>query len=905
MSNPHSSFSLRSVLEKEKLNGSNFLEWYRNLRIVLKQEKKEYVLEKDLPEKPKSNLPHAERNAWEKHASDRVDVSCLMLATMNSDLQKQYDNVESPIEMITSLKGMFQEQARTERYQTVKTLIECKLPKDSPVSPHVIKMMGYIDNLAKLDCPISQELATDLILQSLPSSYDQFVMNYNLTKTLTELHGMLKSAEPNIKKDTPNVLMVQGGKKFKKQGKNKGNGKAIWVENPSKSGPSPKSKPGPSGKDKCHYCNGFGHWKRNYNKYLEDLKKKKTFETSSSGIYVIEVNVATSGSTSWVLDTGCGAHICVNMQGLSNSRALEKGQVDLRVGNGARVAALAVGTFHLSFPSGMVLELNNCYYVPAISRNIISISCLDLEGFHFSIKDKCCSFDRHDIFYGSGPLENGLYVLNQEVPVYNISTKIFKSNDSNPTFLWHCRLGHINEKHIQKLHSDGLLNSFDYESYEKCESCLLGKMTKAPFTGQSERASELLGLIHTDVCGPMSLSARRNYQYFITFTDDFSRYGYVYLMKHKSESFEKFKEFQNEVQNQLGKTIKVLRSDRGGEYLSQAFSDHLRECGIVSQLTPPGTPQWNGVSERRNRTLLDMVRSMMSHTDLPLSFWGYALETSAFTLNRCPSKSVEKTPYEMWTGKVPNLSFLKIWGCEAYVKRLIADKLGPKSDKCYFVGYPKETKGYYFYNPAESKVFVARNCVFLEREFLSKRNSGSKVQLEEVREPQKIVPPTQEEHQLDLRRVVEPIPVEPEVRRSERTRHEPDRFGVWVTDHHDIFIIENDEPMSYEEAMMGPDSDKWTKAAESEMESMSQNKVWTLVDLPDGVKAIECKWIFKKKIDMDGNIQIYKARLVAKGYKQIHGIDYDETYSPVAMFKSIRILLAIAAYHDYEIWHNS
>ena len=132
-----------------------------------------------------------------------------------------------------------------------------------------------------------------------------------------------------------------------------------------------------------------------------------------------------------------------------------------------------------------------------------------------------------------------------------------------------------------------------------------------------------------------------------------------------------FKSFQNEVQNQLGKTIKALRSDRGGEYLSQEFDDHLRTCGIISQLTPPGTPQWNGVSERRNRTSLDMVRSMMSPTDLPFTFWGYALETAAFTLNRVPSKAVEKTPYEMWTGKRPSLSFLKIWGCEAYVKRQV------------------------------------------------------------------------------------------------------------------------------------------------------------------------------------------------------------------------------------------
>ena len=140
--------------------------------------------------------------------------------------------------------------------------------------------------------------------------------------------------------------------------------------------------------------------------------------------------------------------------------------------------------------------------------------------------------------------------------IYNIDTKRIKINESNPTYLWHSRLGHINEKCLEKLHKDGLLSSFDFESYDACESCLLGKMTKASFTGHSVRASDLLGIIHSDVCGPMSTQARGGYSYFITFTDDFSRYGYVYLMKHQSESFEMFKRFQNEVENQLDKKIK-------------------------------------------------------------------------------------------------------------------------------------------------------------------------------------------------------------------------------------------------------------------------------------------------------------------------------------------------------------
>ena len=162
--------------------------------------------------------------------------------------------------------------------------------------------------------------------------------------------------------------------------------------------------------------------------------------------------------------------------------------------------------------------------------------------------------------------------------------------------------------------------TYDFESYETCESCLIGKMAKSPFKGKGERASDILGLVHTDVCGPMNTSARGGFRYFITFTDDLSRYGYVYLMRHKSDSFEMFKRYRNEVEKQTRKEIKILRSDRGGEYLSSEFLTYLEENGILSQWTPPMTPQLNGVSERRNRTLLDMIQSMMKIATLSISF---------------------------------------------------------------------------------------------------------------------------------------------------------------------------------------------------------------------------------------------------------------------------------------------
>ncbi|GJS00466.1 retrovirus-related pol polyprotein from transposon TNT 1-94 [Tanacetum coccineum] len=430
-------------------------------------------------------------------------------------------------------------------------------------------------------------------------------------------------------------------------------------------------------------------------------------------------------------------------------------------------------------------------------------------------------------------------------------------------------------------------------------------MTRKSFPHRPERATDLLGIIHTDMCGLLRHVSRQGASYFITFTDDYSRYGYVYLLKHKHEVFETFKVFKNEVENQLGKTIKALRSDRGGEYISQEFKDYLKACGIVQQFTPPYTPQHNGVSERRNRTLLDMVRSMMNLTTLPLSFWDYALESATRILNMVPTKKVDKTPYELWYGKVPNLSYLKVWGCEALVKRDTPDKLKQRSVKCIFIEYPKETMGYYFYFPPENKIVVARYAEFFEKRLISQEISGRAVDLEEIQEEEDTTP---SEITSNIPQEVEgfepPQPPQEEVipiRRSERTRRATNCLclNVEVEEHS---LGDLGEPANYKAAMLDPESKKWVDVMNAEMQSMIDNMVWVLVDLPPNCKTVGSKWIFKKKTEMDGNIHIYKARLVAKGYTQTYMVDYEETFSPVADIRAIRILISIAAFYDYEIW---
>ncbi|KAK8554244.1 hypothetical protein V6N13_073172 [Hibiscus sabdariffa] len=225
----NNNLSLRLLLEMEKLNGINFLDWFRNLRIVLKHERKEYVIEEPVLDEP-TNASRTDKDKFKKHMDDMLDVSCLMLATMSPELQKQHEDMNA-YDMIQNLKEIYEGQARKQSYETSKALFQCKMSEGSPVGAHVIKMMGYIQTLEKLGFPLKDELATDVILQSLSDSFKPFILNFNMNeinKTLPQLLGMLRTAESDLKKNgSKSILIVHEAKgKGKKKAKSKGNGKS-------------------------------------------------------------------------------------------------------------------------------------------------------------------------------------------------------------------------------------------------------------------------------------------------------------------------------------------------------------------------------------------------------------------------------------------------------------------------------------------------------------------------------------------------------------------------------------------------------------------------------------------------------------------------------------------------------
>ena len=501
----------------------------------------------------------------------------------------------------------------------------------------------------------------------------------------------------------------------------------------------------------------------------------------------------------------------------------------------------------------------------------------------------------------------------------------------SPMDLWHQRLCHLNHNSIERLAkgeiATGMNCVLDKEVSGNCEPCVLGKMHRLPFPKESTtKSTQLLELVHSDLCGPMEVDSKGGSKYFLTFTDDYSRYTTTYFLRNKSEVIGKFKEYVLLMENQTGCILKKIRSDNGGEYTCNEYMNYCKQiAGIHHEFTNPYTPQQNGVSERYNRTVMEAARSMLIHSKLPLYFWAEAVQCATYVRNRSPTTALNnKTPFEFWHGRKPDLSNLRVFGCIAYdhVPDEKRRKLQPKAEKCIFVGYPDDTKGYKLYNLESKKFIRSRDVVFREEEFhefSSKSQAKEVISLFPTEADVAVDEGTESDTESNTSSSGESESDEDEEQFEtyedrflddihnlgrRRTTKPPERYtdsSNYVAEH--CFLSESlvsniSEPDTVKAALEDED---WHTAMKSEISSLHDNDTWELVPRPANKNVVGSRWVFKVKPNPDGTVNRFKARVVAKGFSQVHGVDYSEVFSPVVRYAGIRSLLAFANSNDLEV----
>lgn len=309
--------------------------------------------------------------------------------------------------------------------------------------------------------------------------------------------------------------------------------------------------------------------------------------------------------------------------------------------------------------------IRDVLFVPNIDQNLLSVGQLVEKGYIVKFEGRECLIkdtDSNEVLRVQMRDKSFVFKPNE---MQQMALKCTEENIE----LWHKRLGHVHRRSMLVMQRNGLVDDLPSlkEELPQCRTCLLGKQTRFPFKGGVSNTYQKLELVHTDVCGPMSEPSLNGSRYFITFTDDLTRMSWIYFLQAKTEVADVFMKFKALVENQSGKRIKALRSDNGSEYTANKFKLICEQAGIVQQFSAPYSPQQNGVSERKNRSIMEIARCLMQEKNLPKSFWAEAANTAVFLLNRLPTKALEKlTPLEGWQDTKSSVKNLKVFGSLYY-----------------------------------------------------------------------------------------------------------------------------------------------------------------------------------------------------------------------------------------------
>eukprot|EP00253_Pinus_taeda_P014834 PITA_14834 len=790
-----------------------------------------------------------------------------------------------------------------------------------------------------------------ITLKSLPKSYEHFIETLNITATNVDL----KSPELCTKLMQQDRWKQQfGSSTVSASSENAFAAKYQSSQSFQQKGSSQSFDPARKKNVQCNYCHKFGHMKKYCRQRIASEQKKqgglhqttnvaKHSEQTDSAFYAFMTKRSSYHVPSFAryIDSGASHHFSHRRDWFIDFSPFSDSVV---FGGGEQYTVVGRGTIQIQ-SGGRTLIFLNVYYVPGMEINLLSVGQIMRNSPQLDVvfkAHKCSIIDKEtSLTIVVGLEDHGLYRLldTGDSPEVALAARV-----SPISTLWHQRYGHLNMQYLSQLSREGLVSGLpDIQTQQLgvCGAFQAGKQHRSSFTnGESWRASKVLQLIHVDICGPMNTSITAC-KYFLLIVDDFSRKMWVYFLKYKSDAFSIFQKFKTLVEKESSCNIMTLRTDNGGEFCSSAFSNFCDTHGIKRQFTTPHTPQQHNVVERRNRTVVEMACSMLQHKSVPNKFWAEAVFIAVYLLNRSPTQAVKgKTPEEVWFGRKPKSSHLKVFSSIAYVwipapKR---SKLDSKSQKLMMTWYSDHHKAYRLIDIATGRLSFSRDVVFDEDRGFFQSSSSEQCSTDQ---PHSVLlpigPPDGRDDAASVfdntlpelppennPSLASPIALEPsssppdigsstlqpkwwaktigdlrddELLEGRTSRHKSkQQFTVnfaLMANLHNIF-----EPQTYSEAK---GISEWEQAMDAEFQSLQKNHTWILSDLSEGKKPISCKWLYKVKYKADGTLDKYKARLVARGFSQKEGIDYEETFAPTAKMSTIRLVLALAAQFKWKV----
>nr|KAJ0227036.1 hypothetical protein LSAT_V11C100049630 [Lactuca sativa] len=715
----------------------------------------------------------------------------------------------------------------------------------------------------------------------------------------------------------------------------------------------------------------------------------------------------------WYIDSGCSRHMTGRKEELREFRSLKDGGF-VKFGNNSYGTIKGYGMI-----TNGDFSIRKVAYVEGLQHNLISVSQLVMgTGLKVSFDDKGSKiFEKQTKKVLLKSARKGeMYPLNLNPIRGTPAICLLSKANTDESWLWHRRLSHLNFKDINKLvigdHVRGLpLLMFDKEHL--CAACEMGKqIRKSHPTRINTKIVEALELLHIDLCGPSAIESIDGSKYILVIVDDFSRFTWVFFLKQKSNATPKLKMFIKKVEVQLKKTVRNIRSDNGLEFKNKDFEDFLAYKGITHNFSAPYTPQQNGIVERRNRSLCEAARTMLSYASLPLYFWVDAIAAACYTQNRSLlNKRFSITPYEILNNRKPNVKFFHIFGSRCFIfnSKENRNKFDVKADEGIFLGYSLSSKAYRVLNKRSKRIketyYVTFDDNYMKKvqrtesasedifpEFGQVSVPISNLFEEYIRlfdEPEKAInsEATAADNKVDnLKKVIdeatktmESEPPTPTSSTSSSNKDSTFQGESSTTSKISEVPVEGENPISSlkskksaedkgftspiegeiptadsaedkgftspvegekasdsstdegeggqsdveieVEAELNPEYDpsypplvKWTKdhpkeqiigetsksvLTRSQLKA-KQTALFSKVEFYASVVGL--KWVFRNKLDKEGNVIRNKARLVVKGYCQEEGIDYEENFAPVARLESVRIFLAYAAHKNFKVF---